>query len=104
MNATPDARFSGLEGGDYEKLADTMRMKIKDSGSFSETIEIRKDGSLAVAETVDSIKSLFANLAWEGIEDLYELAKRVQQIDSGLKFAFEQDPEGKWIRYTVTTI
>lgn len=72
----------------------------KGKGLFSEIIPIDKEGKLTPEDKRNQL-SLFANLAQEGSEALYKLAQDVQDKFPELIFHFENDQEGRWIKYTV---
>lgn len=72
---------------------------------LSDTISIDTHGQLEFFKDINSYKdqtkldvALFANTP----EDLYKFAKEVQEVYPDYQFSFEVDPEGKWIKYTVT--
>ena len=68
--------------------------------SYSETCTIDEHGDLGFKDEepfpimVEAYKPA----------DLYQLAKAVADKYSEFQFSFEKDPEGKWIKYTVSRV
>ncbi|QQR78520.1 MAG: hypothetical protein IPJ68_05640 [Candidatus Moraniibacteriota bacterium] len=83
--------FARIDANSFEDMLDTHN-------PYSETLLIEPDGK-------------FARLRQDGVpkfvdEDtpasLYTMAQRVETKFPHLKFTFDRDPQGKWMRYTVT--
>lgn len=93
--------FEEEEEREMQELAEVFKRKIAQSGGrYSETIQIGQRGNLITYDQDGNLKSIFAHQA-ENAEALYELAQGVQKLSPDLNFQFEQDPEGKWIKYSV---
>ncbi len=88
-----------------EFLAETLKTKIvKNGGEFSETISITPEGKLELMDSEGKLKSLFVHFAIEGPEELFKIAEVVQDKFPELKFHFERDHEGHWIKYTINML
>jgi len=86
-----------LEGvvGSEEKL----QAILSSHDSYSETYRIKPDGMF----DVDSVERDGPNLGYKDTpEGLYRTADEIQKKHPEYKFNFETDPEGKWMKYTVS--
>lgn len=68
--------------------------------SYSETFKIKDDGNFDGFERLDGspVNMHGADTA----DELYKLAKDIQDKHPEYQFNFENDPEGKWLKYTVS--
>ena len=107
MEKLEDIKKEELEEMDanIKFLAEIIKDKIvSNGGEFSETISITPDGWLKLMDSDEKLKSLFVHHAVEGEEELFKLAKAIQNKSPEIKFNFERDPEGRWIKYTVNKV
>ena len=83
--------------------AKSLQMRInKAGGKYSETLEIAPKGYLIMPNQGDDVGSLFAAFGSQSSESLVSLAQKIKEHFPGFSFSFENDPQGKWIKYTVT--
>ncbi len=88
-----------------EEQVSVLKRKLNEGhGTFSETVEILPDGQIKHIDAKHkTIVSSFAQeFAEKGTEGLYRYAQEIEKISPDIHFKFEVDPEGKWVRYTVT--
>ena len=87
-------------------LADIIKMKTYETGTFSETVGIDGFGFLIDHEKDGTpITSYMVAIVSEyGTEGLYKIAKGIENNFPYLKFKFEQDTEGKWIKCEVKNL
>jgi len=91
----------GLFPGEIKDLGNLLKDKIlANKGEFSEDLTIRERGYLECENPDGSLTSLFAHLAGNP-ENIYLLAKKIQEEFPELEFNFERDKHGKKIKYTV---
>ena len=85
-----------------EQARETLEQRVAaNNGLFSETLDIKPDGSLGLTDENGELKSYFAHVAYEGVEKLYELAYKVVERNPKLALTFEIDPAGQSVTYTV---
>lgn len=79
-----------------EFFADMLKYK----NPYSETFIIKDGGKFDKVERLDGspVHMQEANTP----EELYQLAQDIQKKHPEYRFSFENDPEGKWMKYTVS--
>ena len=83
--------------GTEEKLASLLDAY----GSYSETYQILPSGMF----DIESVSPDGPNLGYKNTpEGLYEIVGEIQKNHPEYRFDFETDPEGKWMKYTVSKI
>lgn len=83
-------------------VGEILGRKMKDNnGIFSEILPIKPGGELETVDSNQNVKSLFAVNAGNA-EGLFKLAFRVQEKFPNLSFGFDRDPNGQWIKYSVS--
>lgn len=89
---------------DVSSVAEALKKRVADqNGSLAETLGILSDGSIELpTKPGDKMVSFFAHMGSGSIEELMHLALLIVEKYPELNFTFENDPEGKWIKYSVT--
>lgn len=83
-----------------EEAEDSLRSMLKKSNPYSETFIIKSDGNIDLEKRVDG-KALYLKFI-ETPHQLYKVAQEIERTHPDYAFKFETDPEGKWIKYTVS--
>ena len=79
------------------------RIMPRSGAPYSETLKIKADGSFDTEERVDGLHpEIIGHSDIKDPNGLYALAQEVQRQYPGVVFSFEKDPEGKWMKYTVS--
>lgn len=92
------------EQSDSDFLAEHFAFMLKHSSEYAETLEIAPNGTLNWKERADDKMSPFIASALQPNETpdaLYRIMREVQESHPELQITFENDPEGKWIKYVV---
>ena len=85
------------------ELANEFKNDFKISENFSETLHIKSDGTLDYIRMGDIMPALFVVISdVKTVNEFYEVVKKFTEIYPEYKFNFETDPEGKWIKYSVS--
>ena len=84
-----EAKLRGIE----HQLDTALRVKHE----YSETLQIESDGCFGAA----GIRSIMVG-GNDAPPELYGLAAQIQRKYPKYRFAFETDPERKWIKWTVS--
>jgi hypothetical protein len=91
-------RTKGFTSADHAE--DMLRNMLETHNPYSETFRIKPDG------TFDEMIRMDGKLVYLGFaktpQELYQIAEEIQKKHSEYKFNFETDPEGKWMKYTVS--
>ena len=73
---------------------------LNDNQQYSETFKIKEDGEFDKVERLDGSAVHMGEA--DTPAELYQLAKEIQDKHPEYQFTFESDPEGKWLKYTVS--
>ena len=93
-----DERTKDFSEADHaEKMLNTILRSID---PYSETFKIMPDGTFNQTTRMDG--SFRYLVIGDTPEELYQIAEEIQKKHSEYKFDFETDPEGKWMKYTVS--
>jgi len=79
----------------------SIESMLETHNPYSETFTINPDGKFANMRP-DGIPRYFDES--KTLEDLYRHAHEIESQCPHLKFTFDQDPNGKWIKYSVSEI
>lgn len=95
-----EERTKDFTPADY--MEEFIRPLVKDGATYSETLIIRSDGSFDDKKRADQKFPMAVNYGEAKDPDqLYALAKQIQDRYPEYSFDFTKDPEGRWMRYTV---
>jgi len=78
-----------------------------DKNEYSETLAINSDGRLNLKQRIGDTAPPYVTAGLEARElpdDLYKLMQEIQDAHPEYRITFENDPHGKWIRYTVKRV
>ncbi len=78
---------------------DSLESMLETHNPYSETFTIGPDGMFLDIRP-DGVPRYFNESKTP--EDLYRHAREIESRYPDLKFSFEQDPNGKWIKYAVS--
>ena len=85
---------------DADHAEDLLRSMLESNNPYSETFKIKSDGKF------DKILRADGHPVYLGYGDtpaeLYQMAAEIEKKHPEYKFGFENDPEGKWMKYTVS--
>jgi len=73
---------------------------LKHKNPYSETFRIKEGGRFDKVERFDGSTVHMGDA--DTPTELYQLAKDIQEKHPEYQFSFETDPEGKWMKYTVS--
>ena len=83
-------------------IAEWFTEGIKKNGEYSETLQIKQDGSLDREKRLDGRLPFLVNAGnLKSPEDLYQLMHKISQEHPNFNVSFEVDPNRKWIKYRV---
>lgn len=85
---------------DADHAEDLLDSVIKVHNPYSETLKIKPNGKLDKLTRVDG-KTVYLSYG-DTAADLYKIAAEIEKKHPEYHFNFETDPEGKWIKYTVS--
>lgn len=85
---------------DADHAEDMLASMLESQSEYSETFKIKPDGNL------DKINRLDGSPVYLGFgdtsEELMQMAQEIQNKHPEYQFNFENDPEGQWVKYTVS--
>jgi len=87
-------------GTHVEQAKDFLEGMFEQNSSYTETLAIDPSGEFSSTQEKGNLLGKLTDIKTR--EELYQLAKDVQESDGEYQFSFESDPEGKWIKYSVT--
>ncbi len=90
-----------MDPEDVEDVIKLLEFMLEDRDPYSETWSIKPDGFFD-SERPDGSVMYLPMYDGRTPSDMYRLAAEVQKIKPDWHFSFESDPEGKWMKYTVT--
>ena len=91
-------RAKNFQRADYAR--EFFAGMLKDRNSYSETFRIKDDGRFDKVERLDGSPVYMGEA--DTPEELYRIAKDIQEKYSEYQFSFETGPGGEWMKYTVS--
>ncbi len=86
---------------EVDDAADMLEFMLEGRDNYSEMYTIRADGIFDAIRPDGAPRFMTEFIS---PEILYRLSKKIQDTRPDLKFSFEQDPEARWFKYTVTVL
>jgi hypothetical protein len=85
---------------DADDAEDSLSSMLESLNPYSETFKIKSNGSFDEVERLDGL-NLYMTEA-DTPAKLYKIAAEIEKKHPEYHFSFETDPEGKWMKYTVS--
>ena len=86
---------------DADDVRDMLDDMLKKISPYSETFRIRDDGTFDTNKRLDNSLPYITPFV-RTPENLYQIAKEISLKHPEYHFNFENDPEGKWMKYTIS--
>lgn len=96
---TKNRQESSKESSRVDEIKEMIDLVLDNRDSYSETFQINSNGKINRNMRADGVPPY---LDFQTPDELYQLAKQVEEKYPGYRFNFERDAEGKTIKYSVS--
>lgn len=90
-----------VEKKNKDKNEDLFEYFLNQASTYSETYKILPNGTFDKEKRLDGLPPLLDDNV-NTPDDLYQFMSEIQAAHPEYKFDFERNPEGQWLKYTVS--